>query len=134
VQAGGSAERVITAQAATCLDEGKPAIEVQSYKDQPSSVLAVQSERADAFFSSQAPLTYYVEQSKGALELAGVGEGNGFGTIYQGAVVSTDTSLGEVVLAAMQKLKDNGTYEAIMTKWGLAANQLDTFGINLSKG
>jgi polar amino acid transport system substrate-binding protein len=133
VQAGGSAERVITAQAATCLSEGKPAIEVQSYKDQPSSVLAVQSERADAFFSSQAPLTYFVKQSNGALELAGVGEGNGFDTLYQGAVVSTDSSLGEVLLAAMQKLKDNGTYEAIMTEWGLGANKLDTLGINLSK-
>jgi polar amino acid transport system substrate-binding protein len=133
VQAGGSAERVITAQATTCLSEGKPALEVQSYKDQPSAVLSVQSKRADAFFSSQAPLTYYVQQSNGALELAGVGEGNGFGTLYQGAVVSNDSSLKEVVLAAMQKLKDNGTYEAIMTKWGLAANQLDTFGINLSK-
>jgi polar amino acid transport system substrate-binding protein len=52
VQAGGSAERVITAQATTCLSEGKPALEVQSYKDQPSAVLSVQSKRADAFFSS----------------------------------------------------------------------------------
>ena len=49
----------------------RPAVQVESYKDQPTSILSVQSGRADAFFSSEAPLTYFVKQSGGALELAG---------------------------------------------------------------
>ncbi len=64
VQAGGSAEKVIKDQSDKCVTAGKPAVEVQSYKDQPQSILAVQSGRADGFFSSQAPLTYFVQQSK----------------------------------------------------------------------
>ena len=132
VQAGGSAERVITERSVKCEEEGNEAIEVKSYADQPTSILAVRSDRADAFFSSQAPLTYFVQQSDGELELAGVGKSNGFQDLYQGAVVPKDLPLAEVLLGAMQVLHENGAYEAIMTKWGLENNMLDEPGINLS--
>jgi polar amino acid transport system substrate-binding protein len=131
VQAAGSAEKVIKEQSTECAAAGRAAIDVQSYKDQPSSILAVQSNRADAFFSSQAPLTYFVEQSDGQLELAGLGKPNGFDDLYQGAVVPKDSPLAGVLLDAFQRLHDNGTYEAIMTKWGLENNMLETPGINL---
>ena len=131
VQAAGSAEKVIKEQAQKCLDEGKPAIDVQSYKDQPSSILAVQSNRADAFFSSQAPLTYFVEQSKGALELAGEGKPNGFKDLFQGAVVPKDSPLADIVLKAFDIMHENGTYDSIMEKWNLKANVLDKPGINM---
>jgi polar amino acid transport system substrate-binding protein len=133
VQAAGSAEKVINEQSAACTAAGRPAIEVQSYKDQPSSILAVQSNRADAFFSSQAPLTYFVQQSGGQLELAGQGKPNGFSDLFQGAVVPKDSPLAGVLLDAFQQLHDNGTYEVIMTKWNLQGNMLQAAGINLGK-
>lgn len=133
VQAAGSAEKVIKAQSATCVAEGKPAIEVQSYKDQPSSILAVQSNRADAFFSSQAPLTYFVQQSGSKLELTGQGKSNGFDDLFQGAVVPKESPLAGVLLEAFTILHENGTYDAIMTKWGLDQNSLKTPGINLGE-
>jgi polar amino acid transport system substrate-binding protein len=132
VMAAGSAERVIKAQAEACAAAGKPALEVQSYPDQPTSILAVRSRRADAFFSSQAPLTYFTQQTKGQLELAGVGQANGFENLYQGTVVPKDSALGAVILAAYQKLFDNGTYAIIMNKWGVGANMLKAPGINLA--
>ncbi len=132
VMAGGSAEGVINTQSANCVAEGKPAVEVQSFADQPSSILAVRSNRSDAFFSSQAPLTHFVQQSGGALELAAVGQDNGFGDIHQGAVVPKDSPLGPVLLDAFQILMDNGTYKEIMTKWGLEGNMTDAPGINLA--
>lgn len=131
VQAAGSAEKVIKEQAEKCVSEGKPAVDVQSYKDQPSSILAVQSNRADAFFSSQAPLTYFVEQSKGALELAGEGNPNGFNDLFQGAVVPKDSPLADVLLEAFKTLHANGTYDSIMEKWNLKANMLESPGINM---
>ncbi|TCC30539.1 ABC transporter substrate-binding protein [Kribbella sindirgiensis] len=134
VQAAGSAEKVIKAQSAKCVAAGQPAVEVQSYKDQPSSILAVQSDRADAFFSSQAPLTYFVAQSGGKLELAGVGKGNGFEDLFQGALVPIGSPLADVLLAAFEKLHANGTYDAIMAKWGLEKNKLAKPGLNLGKG
>ncbi|MFB6983207.1 ABC transporter substrate-binding protein [Streptomyces scopuliridis] len=131
VMGGGSAEGVIKTQNEKCVKDGKPAVKIQSYKDQPGSILAVRSGRADAFFSSQAPLTYFVAQAKGELELTGTGQSNGFDDLYQGAVVAKDSPLRDVLVKAIQKLIDNGTYGQVMKKWGLSANQLDKPGVNL---
>lgn len=130
VQSGGSAEKVIKAQAEKCAADGKPTLEVQSYTDQPTSILSVRSKRADAFFSSQAPLTYFVQQSNGELELAGVGQKNGFDDLFQGGVVTKDSPLGPVLLGAIQELMKNGTYAQIMKKWGLENNMISEPGIN----
>lgn len=133
VQAAGSAEKVIKAQSETCIGDGKAAVDVQSYKDQPSSILAVQSKRADAFFSSQAPLTHFVKESNGALELSGVGQSNGFNDLFQGAIVPNGSELADVLLEAFTILQKNGTYESIMKKWGLENNMISELGINLAK-
>ncbi|MET3857127.1 ABC transporter substrate-binding protein [Rhizobium sp. OAE497] len=131
VMAGGSAEKVIQVQAEKCKTDGKDPIEVQSFTDQPSSILAVRSKRSDAFFSSQAPLTYFVSQANGQLELTGVGQKNGFEALYQGAVVPKGSPLGPVLRDAVKVLIDNGTYAAIMKKWGLENNMIKEPGINL---
>ena len=133
VQSGGSAERVITEQSERCVAEGSPVVDIQSYADQPTSILSVRSDRADAFFSSQAPLTYFVQQSDGALELAGVGQSNGYPSLLQGAVVPSGSPLGPVLRDAFQILMDNGTYLEIMTRWGLENNAIDAPGINLGE-
>ncbi len=122
---------MIQAQVEKCKAGGKPAPEVQSYTDQPSSILAVRSKRADAFFSSQAPLTYFVSQANGQLELSGVGQKNGFDDLYQGAVVPKGSPLGPVLLDSIKALMDNGTYAAIMKKWGLENNMIKQPGLNL---
>ncbi len=132
VMAAGSAERVIKQQSEACVKAGKPAVEVQSFPDQPSSILAVRSRRSDAFFSSQAPLTYFVQQAGGQLELAATGQKNGFENLYQGAVVPKGSALGGVVLDAYKTLFANGTYAAVMKKWGLAGNQITAPGLDLA--
>lgn len=131
VMAGGSAERVIQAQQEKCKTDGKPAVEIQSFTDQPSSILAVRSKRSDAFFSSQAPLTYFVSQANGQLELTAVGQKNGFEALYQGAVVPKGSPLAEILRDGIKELMDNGAYAAIMKKWGLENNMLKEPGINL---
>lgn len=131
VMAGGSAERVIQVQSELCKTQGKSPVEVQSFTDQPSSILAVRSRRSDAFFSSQAPLTYFVQQANGQLELTGVGQRNGFEDIYQGAVVPKGSPLGGILHDGLALLFKNGTYAAIMKKWGLENNMVKAPGINL---
>ncbi len=131
VMSGGSAEKVIKTQAEKCAKDGKN-LEVMSFTDQPTSILAVRSKRADAFFSSQAPLTYFVEQAEGQLELTGVGQKNGFEDLYQGAVVAKGSPLGPILLEGINILVENGTYVAIMKKWGLENNVLKKPGINIA--
>jgi polar amino acid transport system substrate-binding protein len=132
VMSAGSAEKVIKAQAEKCAADGKPALEVMSFTDQPTSILSVRSRRADAFFSSQAPLSYFVQQAKGDLELAAIGKANGFQDLFQGAVVPKGSPLGEVLVGGIKALKANGTYAAIFKKWGLENNMIDEPGINRS--
>lgn len=132
VMAGGSAERVIKHQSQLCQDAGDAAVKVLSFNDQPTSILAVKSNRADAFFSSQAPLSYFVSISHGQLELAGTEHSNGFGALYQGAVVPKNSKLGPVFKAAYEELHQNGTYDAIMEKWNITGNKLSEPAINLA--
>ncbi|MFS8046310.1 ABC transporter substrate-binding protein [Rhizobium sp. BR 314] len=132
VMAGGSAEKVIKTQAEKCTKDGKPALQVQSFTDQPTSILSVRSKRSDAFFSSQAPLTYFVSQANGQLELAGVGQKNGFDDLFQGAVLPKNSPLSPILHDAIKELVDNGTYAAIMKKWGLENNMIKEPGINLA--
>jgi polar amino acid transport system substrate-binding protein len=134
VEAGGSAETVVRTQSATCVKLGKKAVDVESYQDQPTAVLAVRSGRADAYFSSEAPLTYFVQQSGGQLQVAGTGSANGFAALFQGAVVPKNSPLAKVLLQAVQKLIADGTYAKIMAKYGLDRNELATPGINLAAG
>ncbi len=125
---------MIKQQADKCAEEGKPALEVQSFTDQPTSILAVRSKRSDGFFSSQAPLTYFVQQSNGQLELAGVGQANGFDDLFQGTVVPKDSPLGpSCPRSATRSSIENGTYATIMKKWGLENNMIKAPGINLAE-
>lgn len=132
VMAAGSAERVIKEQSKVCVKEGKKPVTVLSFEGQAAPAMALTSGRADAFFSSQAPLTYFVSQSGGKLELAAVGKKNGFSDIWQGAVVMKGNPLGPVLLDGMKVLFENGTYKAVMEKWNLGYNQLEAPGMNLA--
>lgn len=132
VMAAGSAERVLKQKAEECEAAGKPTV-VQSFQDQNGAILAVRSRRADGFFSGQAPLTYFVSQAPGVLDLAAANLPNGFGDIYQGGIAPKDSDLGKAMLKSLEILAANGTYEKIMTKWGLERNMIDKPGINLAK-
>ena len=122
----------ISVMAAGSAEDGKSAVNVLSFADQPTAILSVRSNRADAFFSSQAPLTYFVQQANGQLELAGIGQKNGFEDIYQGAVVAKNSPLGNILKSAFNELIANGTYEIIMKKWGLENNMVKSVDVNMA--
>ncbi|MFK0007866.1 transporter substrate-binding domain-containing protein [Paenarthrobacter sp. NPDC090520] len=128
VLAGGSAESVVKKASAAC---PKP-IEVRSFEDANAAILAVQSGRADGYFSSRASLVYYKEKSGGAFELAGEGEANGFENLRQGSFFAKDSKLTEVVLKAFEELQATGKLGEIMAKWGLAENEVEKVGLDLA--
>lgn len=132
VEAGGSAERVIKGQSEVCTKAGQKPVNVLSFSGQAAPLLAVRSGRADAFFSSMGPLSWNVHQDGGKLELAAVGKANGFDNLYQGAVVAKGSPLAPVLLDAFKVLVKNGTYAAIMKKWNLENNVIETPVINIA--
>jgi polar amino acid transport system substrate-binding protein len=136
VIAGGASETILKDQTKKCQAAGKPAVTIQDYAQQPQAILAVESGRSDSYFSSRALLTYYVQQSKGGLELTSEGSDNGYpANFYQGAVFPKDGSaLRDSITKAFQELKKDGTYDAILSKWGLAYMSVPEFGVNLVGG
>jgi polar amino acid transport system substrate-binding protein len=123
---GGTAQTVLTTANKSC---SKP-ITIALFQDQDSAILAVKSGRADAAFSSQIPLTYYVKNDS-TLTLSGANSTkNGFPPFWVGASAPKGSPLVPAILAAMNDLKKSGTYTAILKKYGIQDNAISTFGIN----
>lgn len=128
---GGSAAKVLESASEDCESAGKDAITIKTFPDQSTAILSVQSGRTDGAFSSQVPLTYYVEKSDGALELAGANQDNGFPNLLIGVFAPKDDELPTVMLDVFNQLEEDGVYDAILAKYGLEDNKIDEFGINL---
>ncbi|MET7337591.1 ABC transporter substrate-binding protein [Nonomuraea sp. NPDC005650] len=131
VLGGGSAETVIQKYSATCVSSGKSPVKVQSFQDVNGAILAVQSKRIEAYFSSQASLTYFMGKTGGALELAGTGKANGFDKLRQGSFFPKNSKLTDVLLDSLKKLQSDGTLSKIMGRWNLSGNELPDIGVNL---
>lgn len=127
---GGAYERAVE-QAKKCKSKGKPKLDIVGVTGVPNGILAVRSKRADAFFSSGAPLFHAEAQSGGKLEVVGEEAANGFDGLFQGAVLPKDSELTQPVLKGFEKLFADGTYERIMKKAGLEREILDKPGVNL---
>lgn len=135
-QANGAAYNELVTQAKKCKADGKPSLTVVSVTGTPNGVLALQSGRADAFFSSGAALFYFGKHSTGTgLEVVGADspDNNGFGKLYQGIVLPAGSPLAQPVLGAFKEMIKNGSYTKIMKSYGLGREILLTPGVNLDK-
>ena len=59
---------------------------------------------------------YQVKQSNGQFKLVG----KSYGTAPYGIAIPKNNGMAKPVLAALKALMANGTYKAILTKWGIA--------------
>jgi polar amino acid transport system substrate-binding protein len=126
---GGTAQKVLEAQQAEC----DTPIEISLFADQDTAVLAVKSGRADAAFSSQIPLTYYVSQDD-TLEISGANSvDNGFPPFWVGGFAPKGDPIVPVLLETFNALKEAGTYDYILETYGIEANEMDEFGFNLAE-
>ena len=109
-----------------CLDAGKPAIEILPFDTQEAAANAVVLGQADAM-SADSPVTgYAITQTDGKLEAAG----EVFDSAPYGFPVAKGSELAKAVQAAMQSLVDDGTYDQILSEWGVEAGGVDTIEIN----
>ena len=122
----GSAESIIidSLSQTECVANGKQPFTVSTYPNNPDAQIALTSGREDAVFVATAPAAYSVAQSDGALKVAGdpIGE-NGFTGI---AVTKEQPQLRDAIKAAVQSLIDDGSYAAILDKWGVQGLALKT--------
>jgi polar amino acid transport system substrate-binding protein len=113
-----------------CATAGKPAVSKLPFPDQASAVQALQSGRADAVLALDLTLAYNVKQAPDAFEIAS----KPFGTLPVGIPVpKSNPKLRDAVQAALKKVIESGTYDALLAKWNLTDQALKDAPVNQGK-
>jgi polar amino acid transport system substrate-binding protein len=117
----------MTTRNKTCKTAGKPAITVDQYQKQSDATAAVVSGKDDAMLADSPVCAYAVKQTSGALAL----DGSIYDSAPYGYVLPlTETDFGQAIAGAVQDLITNGTYNTILTKWGVQAGAITTPAVN----
>ncbi|MFE0464127.1 ABC transporter substrate-binding protein [Kitasatospora sp. NPDC058965] len=111
-----------------CTKAGKPTIpnDGDKFDLQTDVTTALVSGRDDAMLADSPVVDYAVQQTGGQLQTIG----SVTDTAPYGVVLPKGTDLSKAVQGAVQALMSNGTYKAILTKWGVQAGAIDSSVIN----
>ena len=112
-----------------CTSAGKTAPTVNTYPDNASAQLAVQSGRAAAFADTADELGYLAKKDK-QFTL----QTYQFSPVLEGIGVSNTVKLAKPIAAAMNHLIQTGVYAKIMHSWGITSGLLTKAQINPSAG
>jgi polar amino acid transport system substrate-binding protein len=126
VERGTTQADFATAQSKKCKAAGKPAVNVLIFPDQNGANLALSSGRADVVMADSPPSIYAVKKSNGQFKLTG----KTFATAPYGIAIPKNSGLPKPVLAALKKLMADGTYMAILKKWGIQSGAISNPKIN----
>jgi polar amino acid transport system substrate-binding protein len=110
-----------------CVGEGKKPIKMLTYQTQDLTTEAVVLGKADAMDADSPVTGYAVEKTNGKLQLAGdVYEAAPYGVLMS----KSAGTLKEALQKAIQSMIDDGTYQQILSKWGVQAGGIKTSQIN----
>jgi polar amino acid transport system substrate-binding protein len=117
----------LTKRQEKCKSEGKPAITVDRYQRQDQATASVVSGKDDATLADSPVMAYAVKQTNGQLELLG----DVYDTYNYGFVIKKgQTEFAQAVADAVKALVSDGTYNTILTKWGVQAGAIDNPAVN----
>lgn len=114
------------AQSAKCQSMQKPPLEVTVFASQNQAVLALQSDRVDAFLVGTASGSGVAADSNGELVMGAAYSVDLFGIVFP----KESTELIQVVQKGMEQIKTDGTYTAILSKYKMADHEVEKFTIN----
>jgi polar amino acid transport system substrate-binding protein len=115
-----------TAQSKKCTAEGKPGVTVKVYPDQNAANLAISSGRQEVGMADSPVAAYIVKQSNGQFKLTGTP----YNTAPYGIAIPKGNGMAKPILDALKELMSNGTYKAILTKWGVQEGAITNPVIN----
>lgn len=105
----------IEERSAACKKAGKPEVTIDQYQGQDAATASVVSNKDQAMLADLPISAYAVQQTGGALEILGEPYGDG---PYGFVTAKDDTELANAIAAATKAIIADGTYTAIMKKWG----------------
>lgn len=117
----------ITARSQKCTSAGKPAIKIDQFQSQADATASVVSGKDDAMLADSPVCAYAVKQTNGQLAL--------LGDIYESApygyvLPKSETQFGGAIAGAVKALIADGTYNKILTKWGVQAGAITNPTVN----
>ena len=126
VEKGTTQQDDSTAQGKKCKSAGKPAVKVLTFPDQNGANLALSSGRGQVGMSDSPVAAYQVKKSNGQFKLSG----QPYGTAPYGIAIPKSNGMAKPVLDAVKALIASGTYDSLMTKWGIQAGAIKNPTIN----
>jgi polar amino acid transport system substrate-binding protein len=121
----------VTARSKKCTDAGKPAITIDQYDAQSDATAAVVSGKDDGGLADLPVMVYAVQQTNGQLELLGKPYG---AAPYGYAVKKDQTGFAQAIAAAVKALITDGSYQKVLTKWGVQAGAITDPTVNPTAG
>jgi polar amino acid transport system substrate-binding protein len=115
VEKGTTQQDFATSQAKKCSAAHKPAVKVLVFPDQSGANLALSSGRADVGMADSPVADYFVQKSNGQFKL----RGKAFGTAPYGIASPKGNGMARPILDALKSLVADGTYQAVLKKWGI---------------
>ena len=110
-----------------CVAAGQPAIKIDQFQAQSDATAAVVSGKDDAMIADSPVVAYAVKQTNGQLTLLG----NIYESAPYGYVLPKDqTAFGTAIATAVKQLIADGTYNKILTKWGVQAGAITNPTVN----
>jgi polar amino acid transport system substrate-binding protein len=109
-----------------CTAAGKQPINALAFNDGNGAAEALMSRRAEVYWLGSTAISYFVAQSKGRTKVVG----HYTDTSYIGPALPKGSDMAMLLQAAIQHLIDNGTYDKIVTKWGLQAGAVKKAPLN----
>lgn len=102
---------------------------ITNFSDQTASTLALRSGRVDVIFRSPLAIPDLQKATNNAFETFRV---NQIPNVVLGiGVKKGDTQLAEALLTGLKAIQSDGTYNKIMTQWGVSSVEFHNPGINL---
>jgi polar amino acid transport system substrate-binding protein len=118
----------ITAKSKKCTEAGKPKITIDQYQAQSDATNAVVTGKDDAMLADSPVCAYAVKQTNGQLALVGdIYDSAPYGYVLPKTQAA---DMGAAIQGALKALIADGTYKAILAKWGVDAGAVTDPTVN----
>jgi polar amino acid transport system substrate-binding protein len=134
VEKGAGTQNVLAALAKRCTAKGKPAVVQKVYADLPSAALALRSRRIDAVVAPSASNTSVSQNSDGRFQTIEIKDILSLpaATAVYGIQAKKGSGLARVIVKALWKMYDSGTYAKLFGQWGLPLSTVTRSQITLN--
>ena len=113
-------------QAGKCEADAQAELKVLVLPDQPAANLALSSGRADVSMADSPVAAYQVKKSDGRFELVG----KPYAPAPYGIAVPKGSGLAKPLLQAVEATMEDGSYQAVLRKWGVQVGAIDDPAVN----